>query len=146
MSDSTYGPYFLHSRNRFYRRKYGNVDLYVKNVKSQTLFENLKRYLKNCHHENKRYFWWLGILMLRLERSIRIKWRKSCQTLPDIEIFLELIRNKYEQFNPCDFHDNAEDCFETLQRWDLQSEQRRNFKPKRHKKILGPPKRALIRG
>ena len=66
--------------------------------------------------------------------------------MPDIEIFLELIRNKYEQFNPCDFHDNAEDYFETLQRWELQSEQRRNFKPKRHKKILGPPKRALIRG
>ena len=66
--------------------------------------------------------------------------------MPDIEIFLELIRNKYEQFNPCDFHDNAEDYFETLQRWELQSEQRRNFKPKRHKKILGPPKWALIRG
>ena len=67
--------------------------------KSQTLFENLKRYSKICHHENKRYFWWLGILMPTLERSIRIKWRKSCQTLPDNEIFLELIRNKYEQFN-----------------------------------------------
>ena len=108
--------------------------------KSQTLFENLKRYSKICHHENKRYFWWLGILMPTLERSIRIKWRKSCQTLPDNKIFLELIRNKYEQFNPCDFHDNAEDYFETLQRWELESEQRRNFKPKRHKKILGPPK------
>ena len=81
MSDNTYGSYFLHSRNHFYRRKYGDNDLYGKNIKNQTLLENLKRYWKNYHHENKRYFWWLGILMLRLERSIRIKWRKSCQTL-----------------------------------------------------------------
>ena len=122
------------------------IMIYGKNIKNQTLFENLKRYWKNYHHENKRYFWWLGILMPRLERSIRIKWHKSCQTLPDIEFFLELIRNKYEQFNLCDFHDNAEDYFETLQRWKLESERCRNFKTKRHMKILEASKKALIRG
>ena len=54
------------------------------------------------------------------------------------------MNDKYE--NLCDFHDNTEDFFETLQRWKLESEQRRNFKLKRHKKILEVPKRALIKG
>ena len=83
-------------------------------MKNQTLFQNLKRYWKYCHHENRRYLFWLGKLMPRLERNI---WRKRSKSLPDIDLFLKLVNDKYSNFNPLDFNDNSEDYFETLQKW-----------------------------
>ena len=47
-----------------------------------------------------------------------------------------------------DFNDNCEDYFKTLQRWKLEEKERflpKNFKPRRHDKILGLPERPLIR-
>ena len=83
MSDN---PYVLHfTRNRRGRRRlFADNDLYGKNVFSQTLFENLKRFWKNYHNGNKRFFWWIKILLERLETSIRIKWLAD---LPKIELF-----------------------------------------------------------
>ena len=73
MSDNTYVSHF--TRNRRGRRwLFADNDLYGKNVFSQTLFENLKRFWKNYHNDNKRFFWWIEIILDRLERSIRIKW------------------------------------------------------------------------
>ena len=90
----------------------GNDDLYGKNMKNQTLFENFKRYWKICHHENKRFFW-LGKFMPRLESNICRKWIKS---FPDIELFLKLVKDKYDYFNALDFNVYSENYFETLQR------------------------------
>ena len=84
--------------------------------------------------------------MLTLERNIRRKWSKS---FPDVELFLRLVKDKYEHFNPLIFDDNSENCFENLQRWKLEVQEfhlPRNVKPRRHKKILGPLNRPLIRG
>ena len=92
----------------------GSDDLHGKNMKNQTLFQNLKRYWKNCHHENRRYLFWLGKLMPRLERNI---WRKRSKSLPDVDLFLKLVNDKYSNFNQLDFNDNSEDYFETLQKW-----------------------------
>ena len=78
----------------------GNDDLYGKNMKNQTLFENFKRYWKICHHENKRFFW-LGKFMPRLESNICRKWIKS---FPDIELFFKLVKDKYDYFNALDFN------------------------------------------
>ena len=94
----------------------GNDSLYGKNMKNKILFENIKRFWRNCHHENRRYFFWLGELMPRLERNIRRKWLKS---LPDVELFLTFVKDKYDCFNPFYFNNNSEDYFETLQRWKI---------------------------
>ena len=52
--------------------------------------------------------------MPRLERNI---WRKRSKSLPDVDLFLKLVNDKYSNFNPLDFNDNSEDYFETLQKW-----------------------------
>ena len=54
--------------------------------------------------------------MPRLERNIRRKWLKS---LPDVELFLKFVKDKYNRFNPFSFNNNSEDYFETLQRWKI---------------------------
>ena len=143
MSDNTYVSHF--TRNRRGRRQlFADKDLYGKNVFSQTLFENLKRFWKNYHNDNKRFFWWIEILLERLERSIRIKWLAD---LSKIELFLRLFKDKYEQFNPENFEENSEDYFIHLQEWKVETEKDyQNFTPRRHRKILGPPRRESIRG
>ena len=73
MSDNTYILYF--TRNRRGRRwLFADNDLHGENVLSQTRFQNLKRFWKNYHNGNKEFFWWIEIILDRLERSIRIKW------------------------------------------------------------------------
>ena len=91
MSDNTYVSHF--TRNRRGRRQlFADKDLYGKNVFSQTLFENLKRFWKNYHNDNKRFFWWIEIILDRLERSIRIKWLAD---LTEINFF----NNYYSKIN-----------------------------------------------
>ena len=88
--------------------------------------------------------WCLKILLERLERSIKIKWSAH---LPEIELFLKIFKNKYEQFNPENFGENSEDYFIHLQEWKVETEKdHQNFTPRRHRKILGPPIRESIRG
>ena len=73
MSDNTYVLHFTRKR-RGRAWLFADNDLYEKNVLSPTHFENLKRFWKNYHNDNKRFFWWIEIILDRLERSIRIKW------------------------------------------------------------------------
>ena len=51
--------------------------------------------------------------MPRLGRNRRRKWSKS---LPDVELFLRLVQDKYEHFNRLLFNDNSKNYFENLQR------------------------------
>ena len=86
----------------------------------------------------------IKILIERLERNIRIKWLAD---LPEIKLFLGLFKDKYEQFNPENFEENSEDYFIHLQKWKVEAEKDyQNFTPRRHRKILGPPRRESIRG
>lgn len=94
----------------------GNDSSYGRNMKKKTLFENIKRFWRNYHLENRRYFFWFGELMPRLERNIRRKWLKS---LSDVELFLKFVKDKYDRFNPFSFNNNSKDYFETLQRWKM---------------------------
>lgn len=94
----------------------GNDDLYGKNMKNQTFFKNIERFWKNCHHGNRRYFFWFGELMPRVERNIRKRWLKR---LPGVELSLKFVKDSCDHFNPFSFNDNPEDYFQTLQRWKL---------------------------
>ena len=141
MSDNTYVLHFTRKR-RGRTWLFADNNLYEKNVLSPTLFENLKRFWKNYHNDNKRFFWWIEILLERLERSIRIKWLAD---LPKIELFLRLFKDKYEQFNPENFEENSEDYFIHLQKWKVETEKDyQNFTSKRHRKILRLPIRDWL--
>ena len=75
MSDYT-GSSFFCTRGHYLkisRKSYGNGVLFGKFVPSETLFQNLTDYWINTHHNNQKFFWWLGVLMPKLERSIRRK-------------------------------------------------------------------------
>lgn len=93
-----------------FMRVSGNDDLYGKNMKNQTFFKNIECFWKNCHHENRRYFFWFGELMPRLERK---KWLKC---LPGVELSLTFVKESCDHFNPLSFNDNPEDYFQTFQR------------------------------
>ena len=65
MSDST-GSSFFCTRGRYLkisRKSYGSGVLFMKFVPSETLFQNLTDYWINTHHNNRKCFWWLGVLM-----------------------------------------------------------------------------------
>ena len=67
--------------------------------------------------------------------------------MPEIEDFLRLFKDKYEQFNTENFEENSEGYFIHLQKWKVQTEKDfQNLTPRRHRKILGPPIRESIRG
>ena len=75
MSDYT-GSSFFCTRGHYLkisRKSYGSGALFGKFVPSETLFQNLTDYWINTHHNNQKFFWWLGVLMPKLERSIRRK-------------------------------------------------------------------------
>ena len=75
MSDYT-GSSFFCTRGHYLkisRKRYGSGVLFGKFVPSETLFQNLTDYWINTHHNNQKFFWWLGVLMPKLERSIRRK-------------------------------------------------------------------------
>lgn len=91
MSDNTDRSFFV-SRGRFLRVP---VD-YGKFVLKETLFQNLKDYWSNSYNPNRQYFWWLEILMPKLERKIRRKWTTD---LPHVNILLEGIRDKDQNVN-----------------------------------------------
>ena len=91
MSDNTYVLHFTRKR-RGRTWLFADNNLYEKNVLSPTLFENLKRFWKNYHNDNKRFFWWIEIILDRLERSIRIKWLAN---LTEINFF----NNYYSKIN-----------------------------------------------
>ena len=57
--------------------------------------------------------------------------------LPDIELFLRLFRDKYENFISEYFNKNSEDYLINLQKWKLESEKKYlNFRPIRHRKLI----------
>ena len=90
MSDNTYVSHFTSNR-RGRRWLFADNDLYVTNAFGQILFQNLKRFWENYHNDNERFFWWIKILLERLERNIRIKWFAD---LPKIKLFLGLFKDK----------------------------------------------------
>ena len=78
----------------------------------------------------------------KLERQIRKKCDKS---LPNIEIFFERMKDKYESVNPLRlFLEESELYFQSLAIWKEKKEgiyiSIRNFKPIRHKKVYGTAK------
>ena len=67
--------------------------------------------------------------------------------MSEIKLFKRLFKDKYEQFNKESFEENSEDYLIHLQKWKVETEKDyQNFTPRRHRKILGPPIKELIRG
>ena len=135
MSDNT-GSSFFRTRGcylKISRKSYGSGILSAKFVPSETLFQNLTECWINTHHNNRKIFWLLGVLMPKLEREIRRKWN-NC--LPDVEILLERIGDKDDSVNPLKLDENSEKYFQELLKWKEEKEEIylpiRNFKFKRH--------------
>ena len=137
MSDNTDRSFFV-SRGRFLLVPvdYGSGVLYGKFVSKETLFQNLKDYWSNSYNPNRQYFWWLEILMPKLERKIRRKWTTD---LPYVNILLEGIRDKDQNVNLLIFSEDSESYFLSIIKW-KEKKEGCYFKPTRHKKILGTAK------
>ena len=130
MSDNTYGSYGLLCVRI--------SDIFGKYVKSDTLHLHLIDYWNNCRHPHRKYFWWIKTLIPKLERQIRKKWDKC---LPDIKFFFEKMKDKDDSVNPLKYLDESEMYFQSLVIWKETKEElylpTKNFKPTRHKKVLG---------
>lgn len=91
------------------------------------------------HDPNKRSFWWYPEILGKLERNIRRKWVKD---LPNVNIILEKIKRSDDSVKPINLFQtkDSKQYFElSIRIKDVleTNHERRHFKPRRHRKILG---------
>ena len=104
---------------------YGSANLRVKSladkvgkkVKNVTLFHNLYDYWTSFHDPNKKYFWWYGQKLWKLEAFIRKKWNRK--VLPLVNIILKKYKEGDEFFDAMRFLNefDAEKYLELLMAW-----------------------------
>ena len=59
------------------------------------------------------YYSWTSKALERLKRNIKREW---CKDLSNVNLFIELVENGWEQVNPFNYLHNSEDYFEILRR------------------------------
>ena len=120
-----------------------------KEIKKDTLFENLYDFWTAFHDPNKSIFYWYGQKIWFLEMSIRRKW--NSQVLPLVNIIFEKYKEKDEFFNPEKYLEeiDQEDFFELLKAWKVDVEKSYldehpylRFSPVRHQKCLMSARRV----
>ena len=104
---------------------YGSANLRVesladkvgKKVKNVTLFHNLYDYWTSFHDPNKKYFWWYGQKLWKLEVFIRKK--RNRKVLPLVNIILKKYKEGDKFFDATRFLNefDAEKYFELLMAW-----------------------------
>ena len=82
---------------------YGSAKFFIndekgREIKNDTLFENLYDFWTSFHDTNKSIFYWYGQKIWMLEMSIRRKW--DPKVLPLINIIFKKYKEKDEFFNP----------------------------------------------
>ena len=105
----------------------------MKELNKQTLFPNIY-YLWCLQHFFSMYYIWKSTALTRLER----KWTDD---LPNVNLFLERMRERDQMIKPTSFFFDSESYFEHLLLWKIVKEDellqpRHLIKPKRHKKTF----------
>ena len=123
-----------------------------KNIKTDTLFENLYDYWTSYHNPNKSLFWWYDQKLWKLEMTIKKKW--NAKVLPLVNIIFKKYRDKDEHFDPKKFLEEVdqEKCFELFRTWKqdfgksyLDENPHLRFLSVRHQKCLMSKRRPCIR-
>ena len=112
-------------------------------IKKDTLFENLYDFWTAFHGPNKSLFYWYRQKIWMLEMSIRRKW--NSQVLPLVNIILKKYKENDQFFNPEKYlaEVDQEIYFELLKTWKIEVEKTYlqehpylRFSPVRHKKSI----------
>lgn len=109
-------------------------------IQNDTLFLHIYDYWTNFHHPSKKFFWWNETLLSKLERYIRRKW---VQTLLDVDVLIDRIKENNERLNPTSYLEQNKKYFESLLFWKETHEKdflAIKFVRFRHTKILGTAK------
>ena len=123
-----------------------------KEIKKDTLLENLYDFCTSFHDPNKSIFHWYVQKIWALEMSIRRKW--NSKVLPLVNIILKKCKEKDEFFDPEKYLEEVdqEKCFELLKAWKVDVEKsyleehpHLRFSPIRHEKCLITARRKCIR-
>ena len=91
-------------------------------IKKDTLFENLYDFWTAFHGPNKSLFYWYRQKIWMLEMSIRRKW--NSQVLPLVNIILKKYKENDQFFNPEKYlaEVDQEKYFELLKTWKIEVE------------------------
>ena len=93
-------------------RRIENSTQKISDFDDETFFMNI--YLFWCFTKYlSPYYSWYSKALERLKRNIKRKW---CKDFSNVNLFIELVENGWEQVNPFNYLHNSEDYFEILRR------------------------------